>query len=68
MEGKLSSFFLTVGDKLRVCGSDLFHQLGDKLMCEQLNARRLSPTKFQEPGCPLVIVMEKNFVDALCFL
>lgn len=68
MDGKLPFFFQTVGDKLYVCGSELFHQLGDKLTSEHLNAMRLSQTKFLETGRPLMSIMENEFIDTLCFL
>lgn len=68
MDRKLSSFFLNVGDKLHVCGSDLLCQLGDKLKSEHSNAMRLSQTSFLETSCPLVSIKENGFVDTLCVL
>lgn len=65
MVGKLSSFFLNVGDKLHVCGSDLFHQPGDKLKSKLSNATRLSQNSFLEMSGPLGSTKENDFVDTL---
>lgn len=65
MDGKLSSFFLNVGDKLHVCGSDLFHQLGDKLKSKRSNATRLSQNSFLEMSGLLGSIKKNDFVDTL---